>query len=116
VGATKRSTTEYAFVYRSIDHRSLRSLCSQVVKPTLPVSFLPYGLRNAFGPDIRAFAAAVVELQEKRILTDYDPLIRIKSSDASLAVKVARSAEARFKSASARRRAAFLTFLVFPRR
>lgn len=116
VGTTKRSTTEYALVYRSIDHRSLRTLCSQVVKPTLPASFLPYGPRNAFGPDVRAFAAAVIELQEKRISADYDPLIRIKSSDALLAVSVARSAVARFRSTSARRRVAFLTFLVFPKR
>jgi hypothetical protein len=116
VDTTKRSTTEYALVYRSIDHRSLRTLCSQVVKPTLPASFLPYGPGNAFGPDVRAFAAAVIELQEKRISADYDPLIRIKSSDALLAVSVARSAVARFRSTSVRRRVAFLTFLVFPKR
>jgi hypothetical protein len=116
VGTTKRSTTEYALVYRSIDHRSLRTLCSQVVKPTLPASFSPYGSGNSFGPDVRAFAAAVIELQEKRISADYDPLIRIKSSDALLAVSVARSAVARFRSTNARRRVAFLTFLVFPKR
>ena len=116
VGATKRSNAEYALVYRSVNHGSLRKLCSQVIKPTLPASFMPYGLRNAFGPDIRAFAAAVVELQEKRHSADYDPLIRIKPSDALLAVSVARSASARFKRASARRRAAFLTFLAFPPR
>ena len=82
----------------------------------MPASFLPYGPRNAFGPDVRAFAAAVIELQEKRISADYDPLIRIKSSDALLAVSVARSAVARFRSTNARRRVAFLTFLVFPKR
>jgi uncharacterized protein (UPF0332 family) len=116
VGMTKRSSTEYALVYRSINHGSLRNLCSQVMKPNLPANLLPYGPRNAFGPDIRAFAAAVVELQEKRHSADYDPLIRVKSSDALLAVSVARSAAARFKRASARRRNAFLTFLLFPRR
>ena len=116
VGATKRTTAEYALVYRSINHRSLRSLSLQVIQPTLPAIFAPYGPRNALGPDIRAFAAAIVELQEKRHSADYDPRIHVRSSDALLTVSIARSATARFKKASARRRAAFLTFLVFPPR
>ena len=114
VGA--RSTPEYALVYRSVNHRSLRSLCSQIIKPMLPTNFVPYGPRNAFGADIRAFAAAVVELQEKRHAADYDPLIRVESSDALLAVSVARSAAARFNRAGGRRRIAFLTLLLFPPR
>ena|SRR6266481_8262627 len=116
VGATRRSTTEYALVYRNINHGLLKKLCLQVIKPTLPANFAPYGPRNAFGLDIRAFAAALVELQEKRHSADYDPLVRMTSSDALLAVRLARSAAARFKGASARRRNAFLTFLVFPPR
>jgi len=116
VGATKRSTPKYALVYRSVNHRSLRSLGSQIIKPTLPTNFVPYGPRNAFGADIRAFAAAVVELQEKRHAADYDPLIRAESSDALLAVSVARSAGARLNRAGGRRRIAFLTLLLFPPR
>lgn len=78
VGVTKRSTTQYSLVYRSVDHRSLRELCSEIKKPTLPAKYTPYEPRNGFGPNIKAFAAAVVEMQEKRHAADYDPLIRVR--------------------------------------
>jgi hypothetical protein len=116
VGVTKRSTTQYSLVYRSVDHRSLRELCSEIKKPTLPAKYAPYEPRNGFGPNIKAFAAAVVELQEKRHAADYDPLIRVKSLDALLAVSTARNALNRFQRASAGRRKAFLSLLLFPPR
>jgi hypothetical protein len=31
VGVTRRATSQYSLVYRSIDHRSLRDLCIEVV-------------------------------------------------------------------------------------
>ena len=37
VGAAERDTPQYALVYRSVEHRTLRSLCDQVGKPTPPV-------------------------------------------------------------------------------
>jgi hypothetical protein len=113
---TKRSTTQYSLVYRSVDHRSLRELCSEIKKPTLPAKYTPYEPRNGFGPNIKAFAAAVVEMQEKRHAADYDPLIRVKSLDALLAVSTARNALNRFQRASAGRRKAFLSLLLFPPR
>lgn len=113
VGKTQRDSPRYALVYRSIDHRSLRAICEDVVKPTLPAKYLKYEPRGGFGSDLIALATAVAELQEKRHLADYDPLFRVSMSDAVLAVGTGRTALARFKSASRERQKAFLSLVVF---
>lgn len=113
VGVTNRDSQRYALVYRSVDHRPLRDLCTEVKKPSLPVRFARYEPKNGFGPNVKAFAAAVLELQEKRHAADYDPLIRVKLSDAILAVTTARTALKRFRRASPLRRKSFLTLLLF---
>jgi uncharacterized protein (UPF0332 family) len=116
VGATKRSNSQYALVYRSIDHKALRDICKEVQKPTLPRKYEPYKPTKGFGPNIRAFAGAALELYEKRLAADYDPLIRIKREDALLAVGTARSALHRFQKAGVSRRKTFLALLLFPPR
>ena len=103
-------------VYRSVDHRALRDLCSEVRKPTLTPKFLRHAPTVGFGPNIPAFASAVIELQEKRHAADYDPANRFKTSDAKLAIATARSAIRRYQKASPPRRQHFLTLLLFPPR
>jgi hypothetical protein len=105
-----------AFVYRSVSHAWLRDLCKEVQKPTLSNKFKPHAPGNGFGPNITAFAAAVVELQEKRHAADYDVMIRTNKSDATLAISTAKAALRRFNRASKARRVAFLSVLLFPPR
>lgn len=57
VGAVRRSTREYALVYRSVAHRCLRELCSEAKKAKLSAKYAVYA-PNGFGSDIQAFAAA----------------------------------------------------------
>ncbi|MGC2778810.1 MAG: hypothetical protein WA418_24590 [Bradyrhizobium sp.] len=116
VGVTKRSTSQYALVYRSVDHSGLRALCEEVKKPTLKPKYVPHAPANGFGPNIVAFASAFLELQEKRHAADYDPSIRMRSLDAILAIRTARAALQRFNKANAKRRKAFLSLLLFPPR
>ncbi len=116
VGFTKRATALYGLVYRSIDHRDLRELCSEVKKQTLSSKYTGYEPPRGFGPDLKAFAANLLELQEMRHAADYDPLVRIKRSGAVLAAGVARRILSQFRNASASQRAAFLTLLLFPPR
>jgi hypothetical protein len=116
VGVTQRSSSQYRLVYRSIDHKALRVLCEEVIKPTLSAKYRPYEPRNGFGPNIAAFAAAVLDLQQKRHEADYDPSVRMRMSDAVLAVRTARAALARYRRASSQRRRAFITLLVCPPR
>jgi hypothetical protein len=115
-GISKRSTAEYNLVYRSVDHRSLRDLCLEVRKPKLSAKYAKFEPHDGFGNHIKAFAAAFVELQEKRHGADYDPAIRIRSSEALVVVGTARTAVRRFQRAAAARRKAFLSFLLFPPR
>ena len=115
-GATNRNEGHYALIYRGIDHKSLRDLCEEVIKTTLPKKYIPYVPTNGFGPNIVAYATAIVELQNKRIAADYDPLFRVTKSDAELLIRTGRAAVARFQKASNARRRAFLTLVAFPPR
>jgi hypothetical protein len=116
IGVTSRDTSRYGLVYRSVSHAWLRDLCKEVQKPTLSNKFKPHAPSTGFGPNITAFAAAVVELQEKRHAADYDVMIRMNKSDAALAVSTAKAALRRFGKASKARRLAYLSLLLFPPR
>jgi hypothetical protein len=116
IGVTNRDTSRYGLVYRSVSHAWLRDLCKEVQKPTLSNKFRPHAPSSGFGPNVTAFAAAVVELQEKRHSADYDVMIRMNKSDAVLAISTARAALRRFSKASKTRRLAFLSLLLFPPR
>jgi len=113
VGKTQRQTPIYGLVYRSIEHRSLLRLCEGVKKATLPERYSKHEPTGGFGSDLIALAIAVVDLQEKRLLADYDPLYRVGMSDAVLAVATGRTALVRFRNANRARRKAFLSLLVF---
>jgi hypothetical protein len=92
VGATKRSSSQYSLVYRSIDHATIRDMCSQAQKQSISRRFAHYAPRSGFGANIQAFAAAVVDMQKMRHEADYDPSIFVARSDALLAISAARLA------------------------
>ena len=112
-GKKHRASSRYALVYRSIDHKSLRKLCEDVKKATLPTKYSGHSPRAGFGYDLSALATAVVDLQEKRHLADYDPSYRVTISDAVLAVATSRTALDRFRRANRASRKAFISLLVF---
>jgi hypothetical protein len=117
IGQTNRAQPRYGLVYRSIDHKRLREFCNIVKQPTLPDKYKPYAPRGGFGTNIQTFATAVVELQEKRHIADYDSMAQMKQSDAILLTGTARAALIRFQNANADARVLFLTLLLFePRR
>ena len=116
VGKTKRNEQRYALVYRSIDHRALKELCAETRKQTLSAKYQRHAPGNGFGSNIQAFAGVLVDLQEKRHAADYDPSIRVPTSDAKLAISMAKSAIRRFDQSSPKRQKTFLTLLVFPPR
>lgn len=113
VGKTNRASPRYALVYRSIDHASLRQLCEDVKKTTLPAKYSMYTPKDGFSDDLIALATAVVDLQEKRHLADYDPLFRVSMSDAVLVVATGRAALERFRNASRTQRKTFISLLAF---
>ena len=112
VGKANRSDRRYALIYRSVDHRTLKQLCTEVNKQQPSRPFVPYFPKSGFGPDIQNFAAAAISLQEKRNSADYDPLIRVTSADAKLVIEKARTALERFDKADQTLRRVFLTLLL----
>jgi hypothetical protein len=101
VGRTHRQSPRYQLVYRTIEHRSLLRLCEDIIKTTLPARYAGYEPAGGFGPDLQAFADAVIDLQEKRNRADYDPLFRVTRSEAFLAIEIGRTALARFSRSPA---------------
>ena len=116
VGVTDRGSSRYVLVYRSIDHRRLKEVCSDVAKQTPPGKYSQYLPGNGLGANLQAFSSAVVDLQEKRHRADYDPQPRFRIFDAKLAIDAARSAIRRFNRASKERQRVFLTLLLCPPR
>jgi hypothetical protein len=116
VGVTQRTASRYALVYRSIDHKALKDLCVEARKSMPPVRYAPYVPTGGFDANVQAFATAVIELQEKRHVADYNPQPRFRTSNARLAIGTARSAIRRFLAAGEEHRKAFLTLLICPPR
>jgi len=116
VGKTKRASSRYALVYRSVDHRIFRDLCSEAKKPTPAARYAPYLPKHGFGPHIQAFAAAAKDLQEWRHAADYDPQSNFTTYEARLAIASAESAVMRFRRETQERRRLFLTLFICPPR
>jgi len=115
-GSTQRDAPRYALVYRSIEHRRLLGVCEDIVKTTPSQKHANYLPTGGLGPDIIAVATAVKELQKKRVDADYDPLFRVTTSDAVLAIEMGRNAIARLKAANRAQRKTFLSLVLFPPR
>jgi hypothetical protein len=117
VPASRRATTEYARVYRSIDHTELNELCKVITTGIGPKNkYAPHVPSKGFSRNILDFATAVIELQEKRHLADYDPEFGITRSDTLVTINTARTALTRFQSAPDEERAVFISLLIFPPR
>jgi hypothetical protein len=60
VGVSKRSSSQYGLVYRSVDHKWLRILCGEIKKPRLGPKCVPHAPAGGFGADVSMFAGAVL--------------------------------------------------------
>jgi hypothetical protein len=116
VGRTLRNTRRYALVYRSVEHRTLKGVCDEVRKQTLPKKYAPFVPAGGFDAQLSAFATASIDLQELRHSADYDPYEHVTVADAMSAIATARQALASFEAASPVARRVFLTLLAFPPR
>jgi hypothetical protein len=113
VGTSKRATRQYALVYRSISHGAIRELCLDIKKQTMTRLLARHAPQAGFGSSLRAYSEIVVDLQEKRLSADYDPLIRYNRADAIAAAVAAQNALTHFKNVPDAEREAFLALLVF---
>jgi hypothetical protein len=113
-GASNRQSELYALVYRSIDHRSISDICSEVIKQNLKPKYAKYVPPGGFGPNIHSFATAFPDLQQKRHLADYDPLYDVRTSDVVAVVALARAAISNMESANTLKRKSFIALILFP--
>jgi hypothetical protein len=113
VGRAQRQTSRYMLAYRSVGHRSLRRLCEDVLKETLPARYSGLAPGGGFGPDLQFFATTLVALQERRNRADYDPLFRASRSNSLLTVQTSRDGLRRFREADRTLRRPFLTLVIF---
>jgi uncharacterized protein (UPF0332 family) len=110
-GAASRSTPGYTLVYRSVDHKALRSLCEKL-SGTNPqdVAIIP---SSGFGR-VADFARVTANMQRQRHLADYDPSKTFTASEAKVAISDARQAILWFKSCDDEQQKSFLTMLLLP--
>lgn len=116
VGRAKRGTAQYTLAYRGLDHRTVRGLCSTLVRPALPQNYNGLSPAGGFGAAIRTFSGLVIDLQRERHLADYDPSWSIKPSKAIALTCSARDAIAYWEATPLEQREAFLLLLLFPPR
>jgi hypothetical protein len=109
VGDDQRASPRYSLVYRSVDHKHLRTLCRKV-SATVPqnVALTPVG---GFGI-LADFARITLNLSERREEADYDPSKHFTLTDATLEIANARQAIEWFRQSSEQHEA-FLTMLLF---
>jgi hypothetical protein len=112
VGAAHRSAARYVLVYRSVDHKVLRTLCDQFRGAKMNAAIQPYEPAGGFGP-VENFARTVLYLFEQRISADYDPAHPFDPAEVSGTVSSARPAVRIFQAATPEQREAFLTLLAF---
>jgi hypothetical protein len=108
-----RGSAAYALAYRSIDHRTLRSVCEFVIRPALPPNHREHAPSGGFDTPIKGFAETTLWLQQRRYLADYDPHPRFVTADAVTAIEFARLALRQFRDASAEQRRSLLWLLLF---
>ncbi|MBC7586543.1 MULTISPECIES: hypothetical protein [unclassified Tardiphaga] len=116
VSKSRRNHREWSLVSRSIDHKDLRELCKALDQP--PGKYRPFIPAMGFSAELKDYARAVVELQQKRHDADYDPIATFRVSDCKSLVASARNAATQFKSISvdADEWRIFICLLLFPPR
>jgi hypothetical protein len=111
-GAANRAHPRYTLVYRSTEHKRLRTLCAQSLGQNPNAAIQAYVPAAGLG-SIADFARITVNLQGQRERADYDLSLVLTVDEARTAIDEARQAIAQFQAGSAGQRKAFLTLLLF---
>jgi uncharacterized protein (UPF0332 family) len=112
VGRSKRETAIYSLVYRSVDHKPLRSLCDELSKQNVSSKYSAFLPNVKPSDELRPLSGAVVLLYNRRIQADYDPQFRVVRSDAISAIRAAEGALENLSAISTAERYAFFYLTV----
>lgn len=114
VGAVQRGTREHALTMRSIDHRTIKACCLEIVKTSPTRAYLPYLPGGGFSAPVLGFANVFPDLQDQRHGADYDSLSSYVTADARTMIATARGAISSLVAAPPADRRAFLFMILFP--
>jgi len=112
MGPNKEKTAGYALIYRSFDHRYIRTICEALDVPVLRDSLKRQLGRSAVSQDMRIFAGAFPVLQDARHLADYDPQAVFLPADVSSLVSSASAAMGAFDRVAADEQADVLALML----
>jgi hypothetical protein len=110
-GVGNRGTHLYRWVYRSVQHEQLRTLCHRLGGPKPDVKIMRYAPAGDFGPIVN-FAPLALNLQDQREYADYDPVHSFNHTEVQQVVSNARTAVQYFQAATPEQRGAFLSLLL----
>ncbi len=100
LGAGREATGAYAILYRSFDHRHMKTVCQALQASTLKEKFRGHLRRGAVSQETRDFARAFQKLQEARHLADYDPAVDFPPDEVASLIDSADAAMAAFDRAA----------------
>jgi hypothetical protein len=96
MGPDQEAAPAYSILYRSFDHRHMRTVCEALKAATLKQRFSRQLRRAAVSQDTRRFAEIFLDLQDARHLADYDPATRFLPTEVSSLISDAEAAIAAF--------------------
>lgn len=112
IGSNKEKSAGYTLIYRSFDHRHMKTVCEALDVPILKDSLKRHLGRNAVSQDMRNFASNFSVLQEARHLADYDPMSVLLPVDVSSLVDAADFAMEAFDQVAADEQADVLALML----
>lgn len=90
MGPGQENAAGFSLLYRSFDHRQMRSTCEALQVSTLKEKYKRHLGRTAVSQDMRDFAGAFPSLQDARHLADYDPAYQLLPSNVSSLIDTAK--------------------------
>ena len=81
MGPDKAASAGYALLYRSFDHRHMKTVCEALQASTLRGRFRRHLRKASVSQEVQEFAEIFGELQDARHAADYDPLASLVISD-----------------------------------
>lgn len=103
IGTNSQTKKAWQQVYRALDHNFAKNACQ-------------HGNISKFPQEIQDFANAFVALQSKRHSVDYDPYSKVHKSEVLVDLANAELVINGFKSAAAKHRKAFATWVLLKQR
>jgi uncharacterized protein (UPF0332 family) len=112
IGSGHLHTPTACILYRGFDHRTMRTVCEDLQKPTIKDKYKQLLRRTAVSPSMRQFSVSFPALQDHRHAADYDPQAKLEPSQASEIVDEAVKCMLAFGSADTGEQADILALLL----